>query len=315
MNTILTHFSQNPVLLNELRVRMRGNRAYLVLAAHLILLSSIVFLIYFTVYQETQSYSSYNYGGNFQRTLEASATAGQAIFYGTALLLLIFVSVISPAFTSGALVGEKERQTYDLLTITTLSPRAIVMGKLNAILVFIMVLILAGLPILTIAYFFGGVAFGEILIAVLVLFITTLVFSALGLLVSSFARSITTANLTTYAIVIPMLLGVPFLVFVFGIFTSGIFFDNFFSDDPPLLIAMLLTYLFAFLLSINPLSMAVTSEVFLSETGSYFFSVEKFMGHNMPIIAPWIVYVVFGLITTFILIQITVRRVGRVSHK
>ena len=313
MNALMTYLSKNPVLTNELRIRMRGKRAYLVLAGHLLLLSALVVLIYIAVYEDTQNYSRYAYGGGFQRALEASATAGRAIFYGTSLLLLIFVSIIAPAFTAGALVGEKERQTYDLLTITTLSARSIVVGKLNAIMTFIILLIMATLPILSMAYFFGGVAIGEVLISVLVLLVTAAVFSALGLFVSSFARTTTTANLITYAIVLPLLLGVPFLFFVIGILSSGVFFDTLITDDPPLVLALILTYALGFLLSINPLSMAVTSQLFLTETGNYFFAIERFFNYDLPIVSPWIVYTVVGLLAALFLFYATVRRVNRVS--
>lgn len=313
MNGLLSYFNKNPILVNEFRLRMRGKRAFLVLAGHLILLSSIVLLIYFAVYEDTQSYSSY-YAGSFQRALEASSNAGKAIFYSTSMILLMFVSIVAPAFTAGALVGEKERQTYDLLSITTLSARAIVLGKLNAILTFVLLLILATLPFLTMAYFFGGVAIGEVLVAVLVLFITALLFSTVGIFVSSFARSTTTANLTTYAIVVPILFGIPFFAFIFGILSSGIFLDSFLSDNPPVVLAALITYVIAFFLSINPISMAITSEIFLTETGKYFFTVERFFDYDFPIIAPWIIYVIFGLAVSMVLILITIRRVGRVSQ-
>jgi len=314
MSKMATFFKDNPVLVNELRIRMRGKRAFLILAGHLFLISAVVFLVYLAVYEDAQSYSRFSYYSNYQRALEASATAGKSIFYGAVFILLMFVSVISPAFTAGTLVGEKERQTYDLLTITTLSPWAIVMGKLNAIMIFIILLIMATLPILTIAYFFGGVAIGQVLIAVLILLLTALVFSTLGLFVSSFARSTTTANLITYAAVIPMLIGVPFVVFLITVLSTGIFFDDLLSDTPPLILAAILTYTIAFLLSINPLSMAVASEIFISETGHYFFSVEKFFDINLPIIAPWIVYVVFSVVMSFIFIQAAVRQVGHTSR-
>ena len=314
MNALLTYLRKNPILTNELRVRMRGKRAYLVLAGHLLLLGAVVFLIYLAVYEEAQSFSRYGYGGSFQRSLQAATTAGKAIFYGTIILLLIFISVIAPAFTAGSLVGEKERQTYELLTITTLPARSIVLGKLNAIMTFLVLLILATLPILSMAYFFGGVAIGEVLIAVLVLIITALVFSTMGLYISSFARSTTTANLITYAVVIPLLLGVPFLVFLVGVLSSGIFFDELLNGgEPPILMAAIITYILAFLLSINPLSMAVTSQLFIEGTGHYFFSVETFFDFDFFIIAPWIVYVVFGLLTSLVLVKLAVRRVDRVS--
>ncbi|MFQ5577372.1 MAG: hypothetical protein ACE5G8_10345, partial [Anaerolineae bacterium] len=65
--------------------------------------------------------------------------------------------------------------------------------------------------------------------------------------------------------------------------------------------------------SINPLSMAVTSEIFIQETGNYFFSVERFFDHRFPIIAPWIIYVVFCLVLSLIFVRAAIYRVGRVS--
>jgi hypothetical protein len=39
----------------------------LILAGHLLLLSALVVLIYIAIYEDTQNYSSYAYGGGFQR--------------------------------------------------------------------------------------------------------------------------------------------------------------------------------------------------------------------------------------------------------
>ena len=313
MNNPLTAWQRNPVIVNELRSRMRGRRTYFILAAHLFLLSALAFVIYLTVYEQTQAYNYYGYyGGGFQQKLEASSTLGKSIFYGTIFLLLFIVSLVGPAFSSGAIVSEKDRQTYDLLVITALSAREIVMGKLNAILVFMGLLILATLPFQGMAYFFGGVAFGEVLVATLVLLLTALLFCSLGLFVSSFARSTTIANMINYAIIAPLLLGIPLFVFLVGVLSSGVFFDRLFSN-PPLVLAVPLSYGILFFLSINPLSMAVTSEMFIQETGSYFFSVERFFDYQIPIIAPWLVYAVFCLVVSYIFIRAAVRRVDKVN--
>jgi len=313
MNNLFTTWRNNPVIVNELRSRMRGRRAFLILAAHLFLLSGLTFIIYISIYEQSQMYSGYYYGGGFQRMLEASSNLGKGIFYSTTFLLLFIVSLVGPAFTAGAIVSEKDRQTYDLLVITALSPKDIVMGKLNAILIFMGLLILATLPFQSMAYFFGGVAFSEILISTLVLLLTTLLFCSLGLFVSSFARSTTIANMINYAAVVPLLLGVPFFAFLTAILSGGYIFERLFGD-PPFIVAALLTYGILFFLSINPLSMAFTSEIFVQETGSYFFSVENFFDFNLPIIAPWVIYVVFSLVVSFILIRAAIYRVGRVSR-
>jgi ABC-type transport system involved in multi-copper enzyme maturation permease subunit len=311
INNPLTAWQKNPVIVNELRSRMRGRRTYFILAAHLFLLSALAFIIYLTIYEQTQVYSYY--GGGFQQKLEASSTLGKSIFYGTVFLLLFIVSLVGPAFSAGAIVSEKDRQTYDLLVITALSAREIVMAKLNAILVFMGLLILATLPFQGMAYFFGGVAFGEVLVATLVLLLTALLFCSMGLFVSSFARSTTIANMVNYAIIIPLLLGIPFFVFLIGVLSSGVFFDRL-SSNPPLVLAVPLSYGILLFLSINPLSMAVTSEMFIQETGSYFFSVERFFDHQIPIIAPWLVYAVFCLVVSYLFIHAAVRRVNKMNR-
>ncbi|MFQ5575413.1 MAG: hypothetical protein ACE5G8_00335, partial [Anaerolineae bacterium] len=73
MKTLLTAWQNNPVIVNELRSRMRGRRAFWVLIAHLTLLSGLVLTVYLTIYEQTQSYNRVYYGGGFQQMLEASA--------------------------------------------------------------------------------------------------------------------------------------------------------------------------------------------------------------------------------------------------
>ena len=312
MKNVLTLWRHNPVIVNELRSRMRGRRAFLVLAGHLLVLGGLVALIYLILYEELQNYNSFRYGGGFQQMLEASSAIGKGVFYGTTFLLLLVASLVGPAFSAGAIVSEKDRQTFDLLLITALSPRAIVMGKLGAILIFMGLLILATLPFQTMAYFFGGVAFAEIMVAALVLLSTTLFFCSLGLFISTIARSTTIANMITYAAVIPILLGVPFFFVLIGILSSGYFFEHLFKNPSPVE-AAILVYTLLFFLSINPLSMALTTEIFIQETGKYFYSVEQFFNKSFPIVAPWLIYVFFCLSMSLILIRATIHRVGKVG--
>ncbi|RME47892.1 MAG: hypothetical protein D6796_07105 [Caldilineae bacterium] len=311
MKNVLTTWRDNPVIVNELRSRMRGRRAFLVLAGHLLVVGGLVTLIYLILYEQMNAFDPFG-GGGFQNMLEASSMMGKGIFYTTTFLLLLIASLVGPAFSASSIVSEKDRQTFDLLLITALSPRAIVLGKLSAILIFMGLLILATLPFQTMAYFFGGVALAEVAVAALVLLATTLFFCSLGLFISTIARSTTIANMVTYAAVIPFLLGVPFLFFLIGILTSGNFFEHLF-DNPSRLAGGILVYGILFFLSINPLSMALTTEIFIQETGKYFYSVEQFFNHRYPIVAPWLIYLLFCLGMSLFLVRAAIRRVGKVS--
>ncbi len=310
MATFWQSVRNNPVLINEMRARMRGRRTFILLGVYLIILSGLLFSIYATIYQDTQIQSYYI--GSFQRMLEASSNLGKAVFYGTNILLLLGVTFVSPAYTANAIVGEKERQTYDLLTVTALSARDIVLGKLNAIMVFMGLLIFATLPFQTMAFVFGGVAIGDIVLSTVLLLLSTLLYACFGLFVSSFARSTTAANMISYAIIVPWLLGVPFFLFLMGVVGASATFA--WLEHPPFAFAVILVYGILFFISINPVSMAVASAIFVQETGNYFFSVETFFKSGVPIIAPWSVFVVFSLLTSYILIKATISRVARIPR-
>jgi ABC-type transport system involved in multi-copper enzyme maturation permease subunit len=95
---------QNPVTMKELRSRMRGRRAFVVLTVYLLVMSLFLSLVYLAY----ASASGTRFGPD-------SRQAGKAMFatvLGVEVFLVIF---IAPAFTAGAITGEKERQTYDLL--------------------------------------------------------------------------------------------------------------------------------------------------------------------------------------------------------
>ena len=71
--------------------------------------------------------------------------------------------LIIPAFTAGAIAGERERGTYELLHATLLSPRAIVLSKALASTGFVFILLAAAAPVACALYLVGGVAFQSFL--------------------------------------------------------------------------------------------------------------------------------------------------------
>src|SRR5690606_31149931 len=94
---------------------------------------------------------------------------------------MMLVAFIAPAFTAGAISGEREHQTYELLRTTLLAPSKLVLGKLLAALFYVLLLLLAAVPLQSIAFFFGGVAETEVILAFVILFVTALLFCTMGL--------------------------------------------------------------------------------------------------------------------------------------
>jgi ABC-type transport system involved in multi-copper enzyme maturation permease subunit len=79
----------------------------------------------------------------------------------------VLASLMAPSFAAGAITGEKERMTYEMLLASPLRPGAIVIGKLIASLTHLAVLIFSSLPIVMLCLPLGGVSFYEVLAAYL----------------------------------------------------------------------------------------------------------------------------------------------------
>src|SRR5258707_12912768 len=136
----------NPVVLKELRGRMRGTRAFVVLTVYLTLMSGFALLLY-VLYATSLNYSGVTPGG----------TIGRVLFIGIVGVELFLVTFIAPTFTAGAISGERERQTYDLLRTTLLPASRLIIGKLISALSYVFLLLLAAIPLQSLAFLFGGV--------------------------------------------------------------------------------------------------------------------------------------------------------------
>ena len=68
----------------------------------------------------------------------------------------VLMSMMAPSFAAGAIAGEKERKTYEMLLASPMRPTAIVLGKLLASLSHLAVLVFASLPIVMLCLPLGG---------------------------------------------------------------------------------------------------------------------------------------------------------------
>jgi ABC-type transport system involved in multi-copper enzyme maturation permease subunit len=73
---------------------------------------------------------------------------------------LVLVAIIAPAYAASALSEEKDRLTLPLLLTTDLTDREIVWGKAVGRVLFVLLAVLAGVPVLMITLFLGGVGLG-----------------------------------------------------------------------------------------------------------------------------------------------------------
>jgi ABC-type transport system involved in multi-copper enzyme maturation permease subunit len=127
------------------------------------------------------------------------------------VMQFLLIVLVAPALTAGAISGERERQTLDLLLCTRVGAFQIVIGKLFSTLAFLALMIFSSLPALAVTLFFGGVAFVDMLVALSFLVLCAFACCAIGIFFSSvFKRSVTS---TVFAYLAVFVIGVGTLAF------------------------------------------------------------------------------------------------------
>ena len=113
------------------------------------------------------------------------AARGFDMFLGYYVILAIPLFVVVPFGAFRSLASEREDGTYELLSITTLSPRQIVSGKLGSAVLQMLVYLSAVAPCLAFTYMLRGIDAPTILYVITWFFFGSLGASVIGLLVAT----------------------------------------------------------------------------------------------------------------------------------
>ena len=296
----------NPVMIKELRGRMRGARAFALLTVYLGLMSGFAGLLYLT-------FNSFARGSALGTAGSAAAgEIGRVLFMGIVGVEMLLIIFIAPAFTAGAVTGERERQTYDLLQTTLLSSPAFILGKLESALSFIVLLLLAAIPLQSLAFLFGGVSEIEIALAFLILLVTAVALGAVGMLFSVLLPRTLTASVRAYSAIAAGMFIIPALVgFALNLARELIFRGG--SVTPAVEAA--LTYAGLIAAALNPITTALQTQTLLVErqiVGIWTLTLAS-DGSTIPMISPWIPFCVLYIVLAAILIALAIRRAGQVE--
>ena len=291
----------NPLLIKELRARMRGARAFVVLTVYLLLLSCFTSTIYYAY-----TAGARGPGGGLEM-----AYLGQVIFSTVALLQIFTVAAITPAFTAGAISGERERQTYELLRTTLLPARKLVSGKLAAALTYVLLLILAAVPLESLAFVLGGVVVEELALVLVILLVTAFAFAAIGLFLSSLVRTTRAATGLAYATTLLTAVGLPVVLVIFTA-TLGTGVPGYGLSTRSWVVQAIMTYALYLTAGLSPITAAVFTKLALEEENAvWLFWADVDATHRIPIPSAWVVYTVVYLALALVLLWFAVRRVRR----
>jgi ABC-2 type transport system permease protein len=294
---------KNPVIVKEFQTRMRGNRAFLLLIAHLLVLGIVIGIFYLV----------------FRSSLSSTGALAERRFFGKAIFGLIVwmemvtVSFIAPAITSGAISSERERQTFDLLRVTLLPARSLVVGKYLSGMVFILLLLFTSIPLQSLAFLVGGVLIEEIVIASLILLVTAVAFCAVGLFFSCLLPRTLISTVMSYAIAIFLVFGVPMVFMIVLVLFGTLLGDTYGSINP--LLKTLLIFVGWLLVSTTPLPAVIASEAaLLDQQNTLLVNIPVADQVQLTLPSPWIPYVMIYLLLSLVLIGLSIRLVKRMDR-
>ncbi|HWI47969.1 MAG TPA: ABC transporter permease [Rummeliibacillus sp.] len=272
----------NPVLIKELKLRFRSFKSFAGILFYLLVLSVFVFGFIFMSTNFT--------GSGFINPQESVILFGLLTYVQMALILFI-----TPGLTAGAISTEREKQTLNILLTSSQSSFQIIFGKMSSSIVFLLLLLIAGLPLYSLVFLFGGISPGQLLIIFAFLIVTMLAIASIGVMFSTLIRKTIISMITTYGAML-FLTGITAFFFLIGISTMG-------NSPGPMSSPAPISHFWA---TINPVALMLT--LITPEMSDSLFELTKI---HFPV---WAGYLIFYLAITVICLIISVKKL-RVNMK
>ncbi|MCH5250304.1 MAG: ABC transporter permease [Lachnospiraceae bacterium] len=178
----------NPIVKKDLQVTVRSMRISWGLFAYEAALT-VAFLLALLVIQAESSYMS---SGNIYSSLVY-------LFPVVAVAQVFIVALYVPIITASSISGEKERQTFDIMLTTSMSPFSIVFGKVMSAVLRILFFVAASTPIMALSFVVGGLRWSNLFYYLLALILFSVFAGSIGILASSFCRKSVAAVLLSFA--------------------------------------------------------------------------------------------------------------------
>ncbi|MDR3635658.1 MAG: ABC transporter permease [Isosphaeraceae bacterium] len=151
----------------------------------------------FVLWQEYQSWGNVR----FVVTFESMSRFAQATFMAFAWAQGFALIAMIPALLAGVIADEYQRKTLHYLLASRLTSREIVLGKLCARLLYVGVILLMGVPVVSLVALFGGLDPWEVLYVYSGTFSLVLFLSGASLLISVLTTRPRVAVVITYTLV------------------------------------------------------------------------------------------------------------------
>ncbi|HKI36360.1 MAG TPA: ABC transporter permease subunit [Gemmataceae bacterium] len=185
-----------PILFYDLLGTARRGRYVIVRCVYVVALLAMLFLLYAKWFGKGQGILGIFTAETIDRN-QVSAF-NDSFFQMFMAVQFLVILLLTPGITAGAVAEEKDRKTLEYLLATDLGNHEIILGKLVSRLAYMGLVLLTGLPVLSLLQLLGGVDPNLMLAGFVATAMTMLSLAALSILNSVYATKPRTAIALTY---------------------------------------------------------------------------------------------------------------------
>ena len=186
----------NPVYLKEIKIGVRTRKTPIILLLYNGLLALFGLFFFYVTFDAASRYSG--------QIAYSDILSVYSIIVAAEFALVLFTV---PGLTAGAISGEREKQTLDILLTTNLSPLKIIIGKLGSSISMMVLRARSSLPILSLVFAIGGITPFDFLEFLLLIIITAIFIGSIGIFFSTLYKRTTPSNVTSYGAILFLVVG------------------------------------------------------------------------------------------------------------
>ncbi len=180
-------FRKNPVYQMEVGTYVRASRVFLLIIAFNCVLSIVTFVMFYIAFNGVSNMGAVNYSGLIE------------LYTFMAYIEFGMVMLIIPATTAGAITGERERKTLDIMLVGNRHARTIVFGKFMANMRLVFIVMISSIPVLSMVFVYGGIKFANLLQLFAIIMVAGIYIGSIGIFCSSICKKTTSAIMMAYA--------------------------------------------------------------------------------------------------------------------
>lgn len=185
----------NPIVKKDVKVQARSMKiCWGVFVYELIL--ALVFFLAINIIQSASRYSTSNI-----------YSAMVWLYPVLAVTQLVILGLVVPVKTASSISGEKERQTFDIMMTTSMSPFSIIVGKVMTAVVQSMFFVVASMPVMALSFIIGGMSWAYLFWFLGIALLVSLFSASIGILCSSLCKRSISAVIMSYAFYLLFFLG------------------------------------------------------------------------------------------------------------